>query len=59
MFKDAAKVALEAGNSPDIIFKHYRELVTQPEAKEWFSIMPEEGWAPPAAKLRRREKSCD
>jgi integrase len=45
--KDAAKVALEAGNSPDIIFKHYRELVTEPEANEWFSIMPPKGWVPP------------
>jgi integrase len=48
--KDAAKVALEAGNSPDIIFKHYRELVTEPEAKEWFSIMPPKGWSPPEPK---------
>jgi integrase len=48
--KDAAKVALEAGNSPDIIFKHYRELVTEPEAKEWFSIMPPKGWTPPEPK---------
>jgi integrase len=47
VIKDAAKVALEAGNSPDIIFKHYRELVTEPEANEWFSIMPPKGWVPP------------
>ena len=45
--KDAAQVALEAGNSPDIIFKHYRELVTEQEANEWFSIMPPKGWVPP------------
>jgi integrase len=48
--KDAAKVALEAGNSPDIIFKHYRELVTEQEAKEWFAIMPPKGWVPPGPK---------
>jgi hypothetical protein len=53
--KDAAKVALEAGNSPDIIFKHYRELVTEQDAKAWFAINPPEGWAPPLVKLRRRE----
>ena len=47
--KDAAKVALEAGNSPDIIFKHYRELVTEEDAQEWFSISPPEGWTPPAS----------
>ena len=34
------QVALEAGNSTAMIFKHYRELVTPDEAKEWFSITP-------------------
>jgi integrase len=48
--KDAAKVALEAGNSPDIIFKHYRELVTEQEAKEWFAIMHPKDWSPPEPK---------
>jgi integrase len=38
--KNVAEVALEAGNSPDIIFQHYRELVTGQTAKEWFGIMP-------------------
>ena len=33
-------VALEAGNSPDIIFAHYRELVGPEEAAAWFSTMP-------------------
>lgn len=37
---DAAKVALEMGNSPEKLFRHYRELVTPDEAKEWFAIMP-------------------
>ncbi len=37
---DVAKVALEAGNSAQIIFQHYRELVREKEAKEWFAIMP-------------------
>ncbi len=39
--KNAAEVALEAGNSPQMIFKHYRQLVTEAEAKKWFGIMPE------------------
>ena len=34
------QVALEAGNSPAIIFRHYRELVTSEQAREWFSIVP-------------------
>ena len=38
---DTARVALECGNSPDVIFGHYRELVTPEQAKEWFSILPE------------------
>lgn len=36
----ADQVALEAGNSPQMIFKHYRELVRPDEAIEWFSIQP-------------------
>ena len=38
--KSAAQVALEAGNSPKMLFEHYRELVTEAEAKEWFSLDP-------------------
>ena len=38
--QNAAQVALEAGNSPTIIFKHYRELVTKEDAEKWFSLMP-------------------
>jgi integrase len=37
---DTARVALEAGNSPQVIFSHYRELVTPEEAKEWFDVKP-------------------
>jgi integrase len=40
--KDAARVALEAGNSPQMIFKHYRQVVTDTEAAKWFSIVPNE-----------------
>jgi integrase len=35
------QVALEAGNSPDIVFSNYRELVDDASAKAWFGIMPE------------------
>ena len=34
------QVALECGNSPAIIFKHYREVVRPAEAKKWFGIQP-------------------
>lgn len=39
--QDMNRVALEAGNSPKIIFQHYRELVTPEQAKTWFAIAPE------------------
>ncbi|MFN0102093.1 MAG: tyrosine-type recombinase/integrase [Bryobacteraceae bacterium] len=42
---DMGQVALEAGNSAAMIFKHYRQLVTAPQAKEWFDIRPPEGYA--------------
>lgn len=42
IIKDMARVALEAGNSPQMIIKHYRELVTEEEAKKWFGKMPPE-----------------
>lgn len=40
--QNVAQVALEAGNSPQMIFKHYRELVRPAEAKAWFAIKPKE-----------------
>ena len=40
VLKNAAEVSLEAGNSPKMIFEHYRELRTEQEGKEWFSVMP-------------------
>ena len=43
--KDMAAVALEAGNSPVMIFRHYRELATDEEAKEWFGLRPSRGAA--------------
>ncbi len=33
---DVNSTSLEAGNSPRIIFRHYRELVTKEEAQAWF-----------------------
>lgn len=39
--QDVAKVSLEAGNSPQMIFKHYRELVRPKDAEAWFAIKPD------------------
>jgi len=41
--KSADQVALEAGNSAAIIFKHYRELATEEQAEVWFGILPKPG----------------
>jgi hypothetical protein len=41
--KSADQVALEAGNSASIIFKHYRELTTPEVAEKWFAILPKDG----------------
>ena len=60
--KSAEQVALEAGNSPAIIFKHYRELATEDQADEWFGILPKErqfensvDWNRKKRRLRLRE----
>ena len=39
--KSADQVALEMGNSPTKLFQNYREIVTEPTAATWFSIVPE------------------
>ena len=38
--KNAAEVALEMGNSPQMIFRHYRELVSPQDAGKWWTIEP-------------------
>jgi integrase len=40
ILKNAAEVALEAGNSPRMIFEHYRELATGAEGEKWFASCP-------------------
>jgi integrase len=38
---DAARVALEMGNSPQKLMRNYRELADESEAEAWFSISPD------------------
>ena len=38
--KNAAQVSLEMGNSPRMVFQHYREVVTDKQAQQWFRIVP-------------------
>jgi integrase len=40
VLNDTARVALESGNSPEVIFGHYRELVTPEAAQTWFEVAP-------------------
>jgi integrase len=39
--QDVAKVSLEAGNSPRMVFSNYRELVRPADAEKWFAVTPE------------------
>ena len=40
MSNNANQMALEAGHNVRILFSHYRELVTEADAKLWFTITP-------------------
>ncbi len=53
---DVARTSLEAGNSPKVVFRHYREVVDEQAAKAWFSIMPPEGWRPPTIPIPVSER---
>jgi integrase len=46
-FNDAAKLALEMGNSPATIFRHYRQVVKPKDAERYWKITP----APAGRKL--------
>jgi hypothetical protein len=54
--QNANQVALEAGNSPTIIFKHYRELVSLESAEQWFAIKPPVNWKPSQPKWCRQKR---
>jgi len=38
--KDAPALALQMGNSPDVIFRHYRQLVRPKDAERYWQIKP-------------------
>jgi integrase len=40
--QNAAKIALEAGHTEQILFTHYRKLVKKPEAEKFWAIFPED-----------------
>lgn len=37
---DPARVATEAGNSPSMVHRHYKALVTEAQGREWFALLP-------------------
>jgi len=39
-FRNAAETALQAGHTEQMLFQHYRELVTPDQAKEFWAIAP-------------------
>ncbi|MBM3880431.1 MAG: hypothetical protein FJ387_12055 [Verrucomicrobia bacterium] len=40
LIKNVHQVSLEAGNSAQMVFQHYRQLVTETAAREWFGLSP-------------------
>jgi integrase len=56
---NTAQVALEAGNSPQMIFRHYRELVRPADAEKWFGITPASVEAAKAARQASGEKPAN
>jgi hypothetical protein len=37
---NVAETSQEAGNSPGVVHKHYRELVAKADGEAWFKILP-------------------
>ena len=42
LIKNVPQVAFEAGNSPQMIHRHYLKVVTESVAKQWFAIRPDQ-----------------
>jgi len=57
--QEVAKVALEAGNSPRMIFSNYRELVRPVDAQKWFSVTPASVEAVKEARAAAEDKAAE
>jgi hypothetical protein len=42
---DVAAVSLEAGNSPQVVARHYLKCVTSAASRAWFGVLPHPGAA--------------
>jgi integrase len=40
LIKNIPQVAYEAGNSPEMVRRHYLKVVTEASAKKWFAVFP-------------------
>ena len=58
--QDVPQVALEAGNSPEMIFRHYRKPLPTRAAPEWFAITPESVrvWAEEKAEAKKKTEKA-
>ena len=59
ILKNAAELALEMGNSPAMIFRHYRELVKPAEAVKFWAIMPPVDYAEKMAGALAKVEAAD
>jgi hypothetical protein len=48
---DAPRIAMELGNSPAILLKHYREVVTDEAAKKYWELVPDKSKREPGAQI--------
>ncbi|HSH39032.1 MAG TPA: hypothetical protein VK993_09620 [Chthoniobacterales bacterium] len=58
MYQDAAALALQMGNSPAVIFRHYRELVKRRDAIRYWQIEPDTIAAPEVIVAADRHSSA-
>jgi integrase len=57
--QNVAQTALEAGNSPRVVFSNYRELVRPADAETWFGITPKTVQAWKKAQAKRMAKAAE
>jgi integrase len=58
ILKSAEELALEMGNSPDVIFRHYRRAMNKATATAFFDVMPSDRFRPALRIARQEEESA-
>ena len=59
ILKSADALALEMGNSPAVIFRHYRRPMTEVAAQKYFELLPAKSAQPQLTSQRRRTGPAD